>query len=167
MSWLDSSTSFETDYSHVHGSSRSARVSPDPMPLETHPFGSSLFSVRSGSGWRSLHELWTGSLQSLCSPGSAGGCPPAPPQTRTSGCPAYGSSSDGYARPSARWSLCVYGHSGLSLPWPVTRLHPIPRQLPSLLPGSGGLRSPAWLRYYEAATTAYLLSPSFLYGVGR
>jgi hypothetical protein len=49
----------------------------------------------------------------------------------------------------------------------VTRLHPITRQLPSLLPGSGGLRSPALLRYYEAATTAYLLSPSFLARVGR
>ena len=41
----------------------------------------------------------------------------------------------------------------------MTRLHPITRQLPSLLPGSGGLRSPALLRYYEAATTAVSFPP--------
>jgi hypothetical protein len=43
---------------------------------------------------------------------------------------------------------------------------PSPGRLPSLLPGSGGFRSPAFDRYYEAATTAYLLSRPFLCGVG-
>ena len=43
---------------------------------------------------------------------------------------------------------------------------PSPGQLPSLLPGSGGFRSPAFDRYYEAATTAYLLSRPFLCWVG-
>ena len=41
----------------------------------------------------------------------------------------------------------------------MTRLHSITRQLPSLLPGSGGLRSPALLWYYEAATTAVSFPP--------
>ncbi len=66
----------------------------------------------------------------LFSPGSVGSYPPTPPQTRTSGFPAYGSSSDGHARPSAQWSRPVYGHSGLCVPWPVTRLHPITRTAP-------------------------------------
>ena len=42
----------------------------------------------------------------------------------------------------------------------MTRLHSIIRQLPSLLPGSGGLCSPALLRYYEAATTTVSFPPA-------
>jgi hypothetical protein len=40
------------------------------------------------------------SVLAFPSPGSAGGYPPAPPQTRTSGFPAYGSLSHGFAAPA-------------------------------------------------------------------
>ena len=56
---------------------------------------------------------------------------------------------------------------GLWVPRPVSCPHSVTRQLPSLLPGSGGLRSPAFSRYYEAATTTELLSPLSLCRVER
>ena len=59
------------------------------------------------------------------------------------------------------------GILGLGVPWPVTRLHPITRTAP--FPTRRLRRSPftCFLRYYEAATTAYLVSPSSLCRVGR
>jgi len=73
-------------------------------------------------------------------PGRAGGCPPAPPQTRTSPIRASGSSADGFATCPA---LSV-GLSGHALPTSeCRRVAPTRfryhRLLPSLLPGSLGL----------------------------
>ena len=74
-------------------------------------------------------------------PGRAGGCPPAPPQSRTSPIKAYGSSGGTASLHSRRypWGL-VHRHSDLR----VSGLLPphgsvCPRPLPSLLPGFLGL----------------------------
>ena len=77
-------------------------------------------------------------------PGSAGAFTPAPPRTRTCRFPAYGSSSDGYAKPWAHCKHFGYWLLDLCVPSSVPAYHPSPGQLPSLLPGSGGFRSPAF-----------------------
>ena len=63
-------------------------------------------------------------------PGSAGADAPAPPQTRTCGLPAYGSSSDGCAKPWACYNRCVHRAEGLCVPSPVSQLQPIARIAP-------------------------------------
>ena len=73
-------------------------------------------------------------------PGRAGGCPPAPPQTRTSPIRAYGSSAYGFA-------ACPALSVGLSeRAWATSECRRVAparfryrRLLPSLLPGSWGL----------------------------
>ena len=74
-------------------------------------------------------------------PGRAGGCPPAPPQSRTSPIKAYGSSGGTASLHSRRYPWgSVHRHSDLRV---SGRLPPhgsvCPRPLPSLLPGCLGL----------------------------
>ena len=69
------------------------------------------------SRWLEVAWGWLG----MASPGSAGGCPPAPPQTRTSAIHAYGSSES--------WFRCIdrVNHPGFGKVKELQQLvHPLP-----------------------------------------
>ena len=99
----------------------------------------SVFGLRISFGFR-ISVLGFGMARTDF-PGRAGGCPPAPPRSRTSPIKAYGSSGGTASLHSRRypWGL-VHRHSDLR----VSGLLPphgsvCPRPLPSLLPGFLGL----------------------------
>ena len=124
-------------------------------------------------------------------PGSAGGYPPAPPQTRTCPIKAYGSSEHGFAaywnanstcqrapanfRGSSlnrfRYLLQYRGHMfGLCVPFVLPRNSSIPRRLPSLLTGSDrlvrlfsiGTMKPLRLPLVVSRHSVYGVAPRYL-----
>jgi len=107
-------------------------------------------------GWIGQWANYPAPLRGYGVPGRADGCPPAPPQTRTSGFPAYGSSGCDVALLFA----------DVPLTWsPITEYRPcFPSTIPQpcvplpYSPAPGASRSPSFLRYYEPAKTPLRLS---------
>src|SRR4051794_1915790 len=82
----------------------------------------------------------------LLTPGSVGGCPPTPPQTRTCGFPAYGSLSHGFAPYTEcttlllRYPLLYREHvADLCVSFMFPNNSSVTRPPPSLLPARTGL----------------------------
>jgi hypothetical protein len=84
-------------------------------------------------------------------PGSAGGCPPAPPQTRTSGFPAYGSSNGRQASVTTSGGPVHEGYRLRVLTSSPRRCYH--QAVPFPTPRLPRIGSPAFCRYYETAKT--------------
>ena len=95
-------------------------------------------------------------------PGSAGGYPPAPPQTRTCPIKACGSSSAGHANLSARQGCYGYRLKGLCVPtrWPSLPQHQV---APFPTPRLRQVPFACFPRYYEATTTTALSTQPFAF----